>query len=153
MNTTTGYRDHTLIGLPEQVANVIRNHHSAGTLVSMTAPRPVSATDPRVRVELRLVDANPAPVNRPVRTTSLGGHILGLVQPSRKRRTRRVIAITIATTTAIAGLIAVAVYLVGQLVAFLADHAAIIAGLLAVAAAITALLSRTSSRKRHCPGC
>ncbi|MGS2616575.1 hypothetical protein ACVCAH_18915 [Micromonospora sp. LZ34] len=147
--TTIGYRDHTLIGSPEQVANVIRNHHSAGTLVSMTAPRPVSATDPRVRVALRLVDTTAGPC--PVRVTSLRTHITDRVRPHRRRRTRRVIAITTTAATAmVAGLIAAVVYLV----AFLIDHAAIIAGLLAVAALILAALhGTTGSGKRHCPGC
>jgi hypothetical protein len=146
-----GYRDHTLIGLPEQVANVIRNHHTAGTLVSMTAPRPVSPTDPRIRVALRLVDTTtPAPGPRPVRVTSLRTHITDRVRPHRTRRTRRVIAITTAATTVVAGLITAAVYLV----AFLIDRAAIIAGLLAVAALILAALrGTTGSGKRHCPGC
>jgi hypothetical protein len=156
MTTSTGYRDQTLIGLPDQVANVIRNHHSAGTLVSMTAPRPVSATDPRIRVRLRLVDTNPArPANRPrtVRVASLGAHTAGLVQPGRKRRIRRLVAVTAVTATVVAGLTAIVVYLVAQLVAFLVDHAAIIAGFLAIAAILTALLPSTGSRKRHCPGC
>lgn len=146
-----GYRDHTLIGSPEQVANVIRNHYSAGTLISLSAPRPVSATDPRIRVALRLVDTTPTARPRPVRVTSLRTHITDRVRPHRTRRTRRVIAITTAATTALAGLLAAAVYLV----AFLVDHAAIIAGLLAVAALILAALRGTTSGsgKRHCPGC
>ncbi|MGW3614491.1 hypothetical protein ACWD6N_32410 [Micromonospora sp. NPDC005163] len=146
--TAIGYRDHTLIGLPEQVANVIRNHHSAGTLVSMTAPRPVSPTDPRIRVALRLVDTTAGP--RPVRVTSPRTHITDRARPRRVRRTRRVIAITTAAGTVLAGVIAAVAYLV----AFLADHAAIIAGLLAVAALILAALrGSTGSGKRHCPGC
>ncbi|MET8353460.1 MULTISPECIES: hypothetical protein [unclassified Micromonospora] len=146
--TAIGYRDHTLIGLPEQVANVIRNHHSAGTLVSMTAPRPVSPTDPRIRVALRLVDTTAGP--RPVRVTSPRTHITDRARPRRVRRTRRVIAITTAAGTVLAGVIAAVAYLV----AFLADHAAIIAGLLAVAALILAALRGcTGSGKRHCPGC
>ncbi|MEV0810677.1 hypothetical protein [Micromonospora sp. NPDC050200] len=143
-----GYRDHTLIGLPDQVANVIRNHHTAGTLISLSAPRPVSPTDPRIRVALRLVDTTAGP--RPVRVTSLRTHITDRVRPRRSRRTRRVIAITTAVAIVVAGLVAAAFYLV----AFLIDHAAIIAGLLAVAALILAALRGTAgSGKRHCPGC
>ncbi|MET8350907.1 hypothetical protein [Micromonospora sp. NPDC005206] len=153
--STLGYRDHTLIGLPEQVANVIRNHHTAGTLVSMTAPRPVSPTDPRIRVALRLVDTTTTTTTttaapRPVRVTSLRTHITDRARPRRVRRTRRVIAITTAAGTVLAGAIAAVVYLV----AFLIHHAALIAGLLAVAALILAALrGSTGSGKRHCPGC
>ncbi|RQW98679.1 hypothetical protein [Micromonospora globispora] len=148
--SSLGYRDHQLIGLPEQVANVIRNHHSAGTLISLSAPRPVSPTDPRIRVALRLVDTTtPAPGPRPVRVTSLRTHITDRVRHHRIRRPRRVIAITTAAATAVAGLITAVVYLV----AFLVDHAAIIAGLLAVTALILAALRSSGSGKRHCPGC
>jgi hypothetical protein len=158
MNTTTGYRDHTLIGTPDQVGNVLLTHAAAGTLIATTAPRPISATDPRVWVRLRLADTSPDPASSvtrpaPAPVVSLADHITGLVQPGSKRRTRRIVAVSAAATTAAAALIAMAVYLVGQLVAFLTDHAALIAGLLAVAALITALLTRTVSGKRHCPGC
>ncbi|PWR12487.1 hypothetical protein DKT69_23900 [Micromonospora sicca] len=148
--STLGYRDHTLIGLPEQVANVIANHQSAGTLISMTAPRPISATDPRIRVAVRLVDTT-TPAIRPVRVTSLRMHITDRVQP---RRTRRRVAIAATIAAVFTVLVAAIAYLVGQLVTFLVEHAAIIAGLLTITALILAALrGTTGSGKRHCPGC
>ncbi|MCM0675100.1 hypothetical protein NCC78_10415 [Micromonospora phytophila] len=148
--STLGYRDHNLIGLPDQVANVIANHQSAGTLISMTAPRTISATDPRIRVAVRLVDTT-TPTIRPVRVTSLRAHITGRVQP---RRIRRRVAIAASVATAVIALGAIVAYLVGQLVTFLVEHAAIIAGLLAITALILgALRGTTGSGKRHCPGC
>ncbi|RZU72018.1 hypothetical protein EV384_0357 [Micromonospora kangleipakensis] len=153
--STIGYRDTTLIGLPEQVANVIRNHHTAGTLVAVTAPRSVSPTDPRVRVVVRLVD-DTTTATPPVRVTSLRTHITNRVQHTQRRRTRRriVIAATVTAAVVVIGLAVALVYLVGHLVAFLVDNAALIAGLLAIAALILAALrGTTGSGKRHCPGC
>lgn len=149
----TTYRDTTLIGLPEQVATVLRNHSTAGTLVSMTAPRPVSPTDPRIRVAVRLIDTA-TPAVRPVRVTSLRTHITNRVQHTQRRRARRRLVIATTVTATIVALVAVVAYLVGRLVTFLVDHAALIAGLLAVAALIVAALRGvTGSGKRHCPGC
>ncbi|WP_200208931.1 hypothetical protein [Micromonospora coerulea] len=151
--TAVGYRNMTVVGLPEQVANVLRNHHNAGTLVAMTAPRPVSATDPRIRVNVRLLDTT-TPAIRPVRVTSMREHITNRVQPAQQRRIRRRIAIAATVTAAVVALVAAVAYLVDQLVTFLADHAALIAGLLAIAALILAALrSAVGSGKRHCPGC
>jgi hypothetical protein len=151
-----GYRDHTLIGLPDQVANVIRNHHTAGTLISLSAPAPVSATDPRIRVALRLVDTTaPTTGPDPVRVASLRTHITDRVRPYRTRRTRRVIAITTAAATvAAAAVIGLVAYLVAQLVAFIAAHLALIVGVVLLVAIATAFLLRTGGdRRRHCPGC
>ncbi|NES26275.1 hypothetical protein GCE86_27640 [Micromonospora terminaliae] len=151
--TTIGYRTMTVVGLPEQVANVLRNHHNAGTLISLSAPRPVSPTDPRIRVNVRLVDTT-TPATAPGRVASLGTHITTRVHHTQRRRIRRRIAIAATVTAAAAALVAAVAYLIGHLVAFLADHAAIIAGFLAIAALILAALrSAFGSGKRHCPGC
>ena len=151
--TTIGYRTMTVVGLPEQVANVLRNHHNAGTLVAMTAPRPVSPTDPRIRVNVRLVDTT-TPATRPARVASLATHITTRVHHSQRRRIRRRIAIAATVTAAAVAVAAAVAYLIGQLVAFLTNNAAIIAGLLTIAALILAALRSTfGSGKRHCPGC
>ena len=146
----TTYRNLTVVGLPDQVANILRNHSTAGTLVAVTAPRRVSPTDPRIRVGVRLLDTTPA--SQPV--TSLQEHITNRVQPARRQRIRRHIAIATTAAAVVVALVVTVAYLVGQLVAFLVDNAALIAGLLAVAALILAALrGATGSGKRHCPGC
>lgn len=135
-------RDHTVTGTPDQLANLVANHRNAGTLVAMTAPRPV--TDDRFQVIIRIREPRPTtpatPASEFIRT--------------RTRRPRRIRPAVIATTAAgtVAGLLAAAAYLLGQLVEFIAAHAALIIGALVVIALLAlAGLLRTSGR--HCPGC
>ena len=143
--TTT--RTLTVVGLPEQVANVIRNHRAAGTLIAMTVPRPVSATDPRVRVGIRLAQPLPS-----MQVDSIDQYIAD--RHRTRNHTRRQVALVVALTAAAVAVIAVGAWLVAQVVAFVAAHAAVIVGAI-VLAAITAglLLTATTSGKRHCPGC
>jgi hypothetical protein len=132
----TRYRDHSVIGTPAQIANLIANHTAAGTLIAATAARPMPGPDTRVQVWVRLA-ATPrkAPPGRP-----------------RDRRTRRVVALAVTAAGALAGVAAATAYLLGQLVAFVTAHAAQIAGVLIVAAILAALIgSRRTGR--HCPGC
>jgi VIT1/CCC1 family predicted Fe2+/Mn2+ transporter len=134
-------RDHTVTGTASQLATLVAHHRNAGTLVALTAPRPV--TGDRFQVVIRLRERVPA---RPtVRVTPAGGHARTL---RRSRRTRTAVIVTAITGT-IAGLVAVAAYLIGQLVELIAAHAALILGVL-VLAAIAALAARGSGR-RHCP--
>jgi hypothetical protein len=151
--TTTGYRDHTVIGLPDHVAHVIANHHRAGTLISLSPPRPVSPTDPRVQVALRLVDTTTPPATPPSPADRLGQHAYTLTRTARQRRRRRRITITTTVAVTAIGVIAAIGYAVAQLVAFLTEHAAVIAGGLIIAAILTALAFSGSNGRRHCPGC
>ena len=136
----THIRTLTVVGLPEQVANVIRNHRAAGTLIAMTVPRPVSATDPRIRVAIRLATPLPAIRTRPATTVT--------------RRVPRGLGLAAAITAAALVVIAVGAWLVAQVVAFITAHAAVIVGAIVLAAIAAGLLiTATASGKRHCPGC
>jgi hypothetical protein len=137
-------RDHTVTGTPAQLANIVANHRNAGTLVALTAPHSVGD---RFQVIIRLREYQPT---RPTaRVTSVGQHARTPLR--RPRRTRIAVTVTAITSTA-AGLVAVAAYLIGQLVELIAAHAALILGVLALATILAALAARGSSR-RHCPGC
>ena len=132
-------RDRTVTGTATQLANLVANHRTAGTLVAMTAPRPVGD---RFQVVIRLREYQPTQPT--VRATSVGAH-------ARTRRTRFAFIVS-AITGSIAGLVAVAAYLVEQLVELIATHAGLILGVLVLAAILAALAARGSGR-RHCPGC
>jgi hypothetical protein len=140
-------RDHTITGTAGQLANIVANHRNAGTLVALTAPRPVGD---RFQVVIRLREYQPA---RPTtRVTSVSAHARTRIR--RPRRRARFAFIVTAITGIVAGLVAVAAYLIGQLVELIAAHAALILGVLALAVILaTAAARRSSSGRRHCPGC
>ncbi|MCO8271531.1 hypothetical protein M1L60_13105 [Actinoplanes sp. TRM 88003] len=140
-------RDHTVTGTPDQLANIVANHRNAGTLVALTPPRPVPGDRLQVVIRIREHQTN----RRTVRVTSVGEHVRTRVR--RSRRTRIAVIVTTITGTA-AGLIAVAAYLIGELVELIAAHAGVILSVLALAAILAALAARsTGRRRRHCPGC
>ena len=86
-----------------------------------------------------------------VRVTSVSEH--ARTRTRRPRRTRIAVIVTTITGTAV-GLLAVAAYLIGQLVELIAAHAAQVIGVLVLAAILAALAARRkSSGRRHCPGC
>jgi hypothetical protein len=137
-------RDHTVTGTATQLANIVANHRTAGTLVAFTRPRPVGD---RFQVTIRLREYPPT-----TRVTSVGEYARTRVQ-RRTRRTRTAVIVTTITGT-IAGAAAVAAYLIGQLVEFITDHAGQLLGVLVLAAIIAAAAARRSSTsRRHCPGC
>ncbi len=128
----TRYRDHSVVGTPAQIANLLANHTAAGTLVAATAARPMPGPDTRVRVFVRLAAAP--------QTGSV------------ERRPGRIVALALAAAGGLAGIAAIAAYLLGQLVAFVTAHAAQIVGVIVLAAILAALIgSRRTGR--HCPGC
>ena len=139
-------RDHTITGTVDQLANIVANHRNAGTLVALTAPRPVPGDRFQLIIRLREYRAT----QPTARVTSVGEHARTRIR--RSRRTRMTVIVTTITGT-VAGLIAVAAYLIGQLVELMAAHAGRILGVLALAAILAALAARRSSRRRHCPGC
>lgn len=136
-------RQHVVTGTLAQLTNLISNHHAAGTFIAATAPRPIG-TD-RFQVVMRLLE--PAPIRPTTWVTSVGDQARTYARPARRTRIA-VIATTAAGT--VAGLLAAAAYLIGQLVELLATPAALILGVLAV---IVAYRASRRSRNRHCPGC
>jgi hypothetical protein len=138
-------RDHTVTGTSAQLANIVANHRNAGTLVALTAPRPVGD---RLQVVIRVREYQTTPPT--TRAISVGEH--AHTRARRSRRTRVAVIVTAVTGT-IAGLLAVAAYLIGQLVELIAAHAGLILAVLALAAVLAGLCTRRSSRGRHCPGC
>ena len=139
-------RDRTVTGTATQLANLVANHRNAGTLVAMTAPRPVPGD--RFQVVIRLREYQPAQPT--VRVTSVGEHARTYAR--RPRRTRLAVIGTAITGTA-AGLVAVAAYLIGQLVELITAHAGLILGVLVLVAILAATAARRGSSGRHCPGC
>lgn len=138
-------RAHT--GTATQLANIVANHRTAGTFISMGTPQPLPGD--RFQVVIRLYEYQPT---RPtVRATSVGDY--ARTRSRRPRRTRTAVILTAITGTA-AGLIAVAAYLIGQLVELIAAHAGLVVVVLALAATLALTVARRhSSGRRHCPGC
>ena len=61
------YADITLTGTPAQISRAIHQPRSTGQLVTVTTPRPVSATDPRYRTHLVVhATGDPPPANPPL---------------------------------------------------------------------------------------
>jgi len=127
-------RDITVVGTPTQISTVLNNHAAAGTLIAVTAPRPVAHRDPRMQVVIRVRDVvPPPPAPRP--------------QAIRRRPTRVGLAVT-------AGILGAAAYLIGVVVEFLATYAQLIlGGLVIIVIALSLLLRSLGNGRRHCPGC
>lgn len=140
------HRDHTVTGTPAQLANLVANHRNAGTFVAMTAPRPITGNRFQVIIRLR----EPQPTTPAATATALGERTRSHVRVSRRTRIAAVIA---AVTGTLAGLVAVAAYLLGQLVELIAAHAGPILAVLALAAILAGLTTRSRTGRRHCPGC
>jgi hypothetical protein len=155
-HTLARYRDHTVIGAPDQLANLLANHRTAGTLIAATAPR--LAADGRYRIRVRLRDtAAPAATGLPIQVISVDQPVTSRARP-RTRLTRRAVAmavtVTVTVTGVTAGVLTGVAYLMGELVKFIAAHAGLIVGVLAVIAVIAAFLVHINgSGRRHCPGC
>lgn len=145
MTPHTIVRNHTVTGTATQLANLVVNHRTAGTLVAMTTPRRVGHD--RFQVVIRLREYQPA---RPTITvTSVGEH----TRTQRSRRTRIAVIVT-AVTGVLTGIATAVAYLIGQLVELIAVHASAILGVLALVAILAAAAAlRSSSGRRHCPGC
>ena len=137
MTTHTTVRDHTVVGTATQLTNLIANHHTAGTLVALTAPRPV--TGGRYQLVIRLREHGPVQPSTRITSPRIG-------------RRRLVVTVT-AVTGMVAGLLAVAAYLLGQLVELITAHAGPILGVLALAAILAGLSTRRPPGRKHCPGC
>ena len=139
-------RDHTVTGTSAQLANIVANHRNAGTFVAATAPRPVPGD--RFQVVIRLRE------HRTTSPTERTNFVSECARNRARRSCRTRIAVIVTTITGVAaGLVAVAAYLIGQLVELIAAHAGLILSVLALAAILAALAARGSSRRRHCPGC
>jgi uncharacterized membrane protein (UPF0136 family) len=146
-----GYRREyatTVVGTPTQLANVITNHRTAGTLIAAGRPFALPYHPGHYQIRVRLRES--APARPPVRVTSIGEHTQTRAVRSRCRH--RVPVIT-AVVGVVAGLLVVAAYLIGQLVELIATHAGLVLGVLALAALLAATATRRRTGRRHCPGC
>jgi hypothetical protein len=146
------YRDHTVIGSPAQIRNVIANHRAAGTLIAVDPPETLRPGTHTVRVRLRLRDTPPAPSQAMPPAATLDAADPAGWRTQRRRRLARISAVAVAVAAPALGVVAAAAYLIGQLVEWVTAHAATLAGLTLLALLITAAIRR-SSGKRHCPGC
>lgn len=147
-----GYRREyatTVVGTPTQLANVITNHHTAGTLIAAGRPSALAYDPGRYQIRVRLRESGPA---RPtVRVTSVGQY--AKTRPVGSRRRSRVPVAVTAVGGVVVGLLAVAAYLIGQLVELINAHAGPVLGVLALAALLTATATRRRTGRWHCPGC
>jgi hypothetical protein len=182
MSTTTParYRDHTVVGTPDQLANLIANHTTAGTLLGISAPR--SRGDGRLAVVLRLRDTTPQlPTRRPEHRPMLASRahtparsparaavphpadvstyparvdyrLTIRVRSPRTRRRRIGRAVTVAVAV-VAALVYAAGWLLSRLASIHLDGPTLL-GILAIALLTAAALrGNNNSGKRHCPGC
>jgi hypothetical protein len=162
--TTRGhYRDYTVVGTADQLRNVVTNHATAGTLAAITTPRPISATDPRLRMTLRIHTTSPVPT-RPTTPAHRGTtrptstpRPTTPPTPTRSRPIRRPMStwrrwLTLIGLLFTAALTAALVYLIWQLVAFVTANAAAIIGFVTIAA-LAYIAINAGGGKRHCPGC
>jgi hypothetical protein len=175
--TTVRYRDHTVVGTPDQLANLIANHTTAGTLAGISAPQP--RQDGRLAVVLRLRDTTPElPTGRPVHPpvpasrphtparaamphppamsaypAAFDRGLTIRVRSPRTRRRRRIAAGLTAVVAVLTLLVFAAGWLLSRLASIHLDGPTLL-GILAVALLITAALRGGSNNgKRHCPGC
>jgi hypothetical protein len=145
-----GYRREyatTVVGTPTQLTNVITNHRTAGTLIAAGRPFPLAYRPGRYQLRIRLRE--PVPARPMVLAASIGEQ--AQVRAVRSRRRSRVPVVT-AVVGVVAGLLAVAAYLIGQLVELITAHAGPVLGVLALAA-LAASATRRRTGRRHCPGC
>ncbi len=142
------WRDHFITGTPQQLAAIWNNHREAGTLITWLQPRPLD--DGTYELMLRLRTTPPVTPPRP--SPPAAAPQTRPVPDYRPRIAGRTAALLTAALAAVTGLIAVAAFLLGQLVHRLTDPAAPILGDLGVLAVLTGLGIRRSGR-RHCPGC
>jgi hypothetical protein len=146
-----GYRREyatTVVGTPTQLANVLTNHRTAGTLIAAGRPFPLAYNPGRYQIRVRLRE--PGPARPTVRVTSVDQYAKTRAVGSRRRS--RVPVVITAVVGVVAGLLAMAAYLIGQLVALIAAHAGPVLGVLALAA-LAASATRRRTGRRHCPGC
>ena len=151
-----GYRREyatTVVGTPTQLANVITNHRTAGTLIAAGRPfaLPYRPGYYQIRVRLRATTDRYSP-RRPAVAE------LGTTRPqSRPTRTswpgrRAGIAALITTGAAfLAGVLAASAHLIGVLAELITGHAAALLTIGALAALITGAVH--VRRRKHCPGC
>ena len=147
-------RDFHIFGPLTDLQTLIALHTAAGTLVHSTAPRPTGTPGHAVtRLRLRNVThTGTAPMPFPTGFQP-AGQPLAAAPGTPARNHRRIAVIATAVTGAVAGLLTVVAYLLGQLVELIAGHAPLLLAVLALAAILAGLCARRSSGGRHCPGC
>jgi hypothetical protein len=137
----------TVVGTADQLTTLITNHRTAGTLIAVGRPYPVPYRPGHYQLRIRLRNQ----LARPTTQITPIGKRASTRSPSR-RRTRNVATIT-AITGGIAGLTAVAAYLIGQLAELIAAHLGLLLGVAAVALLLAGLVRAGACPGIHCPGC
>jgi hypothetical protein len=137
----------TVIGTADQLTTLIANHRTAGTLIAVGRPfaLPYRPGHYQLRIRLRNQLARP--------TTQITPMAERASTRSRRRRRTRIAATITAVTGGIAGLTAVAAYLLGRLVELIAAHLGLLLGVVAVALLLAALVRAGACPGIHCPGC
>jgi hypothetical protein len=171
--TTTSYRDHAVIGTPDQLANLLANHTTAGTLLGVSAPQP--RDNGRYAIVVRLADRTatgavvparptPAPPHAPGRrpttprpatrtpTAEVDYKLIIRIRSARTQRRRRLILIVAVALTLAAALAYAVGYLISRLTVLTVDLPTLL-GLAGVLLLIAAALSGGPPSRRHCPGC
>jgi hypothetical protein len=152
--TPTGYIASyatTVVGTADQLANLLTNHRTAGTLIAVGRPLalPYRPGHYQVRIRLRTTTTTIADRRADVRRPA----ITAPAAHSRRtpgRRTRHV-AIGTVLATATAGVLATIAYLLGVLAELIATHLRDLLIVGVFAGLLTAALS--VRRRKHCPGC
>jgi hypothetical protein len=159
----TRFTDVAVTGTTEQISQALAPLHDAGRLLGMTAPRPVSAADPRqtVRARVRTIDPEPtvtpeaAPsivvavnVTQPPATAAQLGHRPGDSSgfPAVPFAVGAGVFVAVAVSGFWIGASGVATHLI-------ATVASVIGGIGALVLLASALLRITSGTGHHCPGC
>jgi hypothetical protein len=132
----------TVVGTADQLANLITNHRTAGTLIAVGRPLalPHRPGHYQIRMRLRITIAQRPAITAPP----------GPPRRIRPRRTRRTAIGTVLACVAV-GVLATIAYLLGMLAELIATHlhelltVGVIAGLLTAAVSVR--------RRKHCPGC
>jgi hypothetical protein len=140
----------TVIGTADQLANLVANHRTAGTLIAAGWPQALPDRPGHYQLRIRIREQISA---RPT------GRVIAadLSHDARHRRLRRrtgIAATITAITGVIAGLTAAVAYLVGQLVVLITAHLAVIVGVGVLVVLLLAALGRVGACSgMHCPGC
>ena len=157
----THYTDVTVIGTPAEVGQLLHAARGSGRLLAATPARPVSATDPRLRLTVRLgnqATATAAATRRPTRPARppIPPPRPWYPPPTPDPYRRRLALIPIAAAAALA-LLASLVYglylIVTAAVAAIAAALPYLLGVLVLIALLAAAIRSAGGGGRHCPGC
>jgi hypothetical protein len=139
-----------VVGTADQLANLIANHRTAGTLITAGRPLPVPDRPGHYQLRIRLREHMSA---RPT-TRIISAGPSPDARDRRLHRRTRIAATIMAITGTIATLAATAAYLLGQLVELITEHLAVILGVGVLVVLLLAALGRVGACPGiHCSGC